>query len=499
MPPESLQLRKNSRRGPVAVLVLLVLLVAAGLGIRARVAHECLFPGVDDVFYMEQARELVATGSLPFSTFPPGWPLLMALPLRFGDLADPNAPLRAAQLMNVILGTVLGLLVFLMLRERCGAPIALLGAAIVLFLPENLLLAKRAMSENAYTCVILASWLLLSRRRLVPAGLALGYAYLIRPEALLIAVAVAIFLLIRERSLPWRFVAAVLVPVVPYLLFIHSQSGTWSLTGKGMFLARTTQEHPGLRIFALAGRNLVVLGQRLIGLVGLPLVLLSLLGIVRRPGRWLLFCLPLLILPFFSFAMVTRFWVPYLPFLLLAAGLAGNWLLSKLSRPLGRWRALGVCLLVMLILGGSVMAGLDDAPEVPLIQESYLGLKVAGMWLRNRVDRDTVVMSYKPYPSFWAWCKFARCPGEASAETILDSAREQGARYLVVNLLVARALVPGLQPFFEKSLPPSLRDQVTLVKSLRFRQDIKYDTLIYRIEPAVLQPTPRARSDRPSS
>ena len=51
-----------------AVLSLVLLL---GLGCRAWLAAKNSYPRVDGVFYLEQSRQLIREGTLPFSSFSP--------------------------------------------------------------------------------------------------------------------------------------------------------------------------------------------------------------------------------------------------------------------------------------------------------------------------------------------------------------------------------------------------------------------------------------------
>jgi hypothetical protein len=173
---------------------------------------------------------------------------------------------------------------------------------------------------------LLTLLLLLPRDRLL-AGLVLGGAYLIRPEALLIAGALAAVFAWRERRLPVGLPGGVVLWVVPYVLFLHHETGAWALTGKTGFLDTAVASYQGAAylgdVLTRAGALLAVLPR----LLGWPLLLTAAVGLVARPrlGYWALAAL--LPLPLFDFAMADRYWLPYLPWLLLAAGLgAPVWL-----------------------------------------------------------------------------------------------------------------------------------------------------------------------------
>ena len=166
-------------------LVLLVLILAAGLGLRIWAASHNEFPTVDGVLYLDQTYQLVNHGHLPWSCFPPGWPAVVAVPYLFLDHGDPLSLLRAGQTANVLLGTLMPLLAFFLMRPFLGTKLAILGMAVLMFLPLNVIYSKNDLSEMSFTCSLLAAWLLFRREHLIAAGLMFGLSYLIRPEALL--------------------------------------------------------------------------------------------------------------------------------------------------------------------------------------------------------------------------------------------------------------------------------------------------------------------------
>jgi len=470
----------GSRRGDFAGQALLIPLVLSALALRAVLALGNRFPSVDGVFYMDQARRLLTGGELIFSTFPPGWPLLFTGPLFLLGVDDPIAPLRAAQLVNVVLGTAFGGLVWSVLRPEAGRWIATAGAAVALFLPRLIMASTGDMSDVTYACVIAVCWLLDHRGASLATGLLLGYAYLIRPEALLIAAGLAVLHLVEERRVPWRLLLGFAVLSLPYVLFIHAETGRWSLSSKAVVLDRTLREHPGAAYQSMILDNLRLHLFNLVRLLGLPLVALALTGAVTRPGRWLLYLVPGLLPPLFSIAMVPRFWLPMVPFVLLGAVLGGRWLLSRLF---ARRRSLGAAALAALAATGVLVASLDDIPEIGRVHEEYAGLRDAGLMLRMHVGPDTQIAAYKPYASFWAGCRHLRVPADMKAGDVVAYCREKGADYLVVNVYIALHFRPGLLDLLESPLPADLRSEVTLVKVFKYPHRDGDNTAVYRIEP----------------
>jgi hypothetical protein len=123
--------------------------------------------------------------------------------------------------------------------------IATLAAAPVLFSPAQLLLEQLVMADIvALLLMVVAFAVLLTRdapsaRRVAVAGLLMGASVLVRPTALPLIPAMAVYLLVRRAS--WRKVGAVLaggaVPVVLYLAWFASAYGSFNLTNSnGLFL-----------------------------------------------------------------------------------------------------------------------------------------------------------------------------------------------------------------------------------------------------------------------
>ena len=75
----------------------------------------------------------------------------------FLDCENSLDVLRAGQIANVILGSVLPLLGFLLFRRRLGQPWPLLGAVILATLPLNIIASKGDLSEMSFSCFLLGA------------------------------------------------------------------------------------------------------------------------------------------------------------------------------------------------------------------------------------------------------------------------------------------------------------------------------------------------------
>jgi len=457
-------------------LTVIILILVAGLGVRVWSAAQNEFPTVDGVLYLDETAQMVNHGHLPWSCFPPGWPAAVAIPYVFLDRADPMSLLRAAQTANVVFGALMPLLAFWLMRPFVGTGLAILGMALLMFLPLNIVYSKNDLSEMSFTCALLGAWLLARRDRSVGAGLLFGFAYLIRPEALLTVGGLGLWLWRRDRRPPWRLLIPLVAVMAPYLVFIRLQTGAFDLTSKTVAVSLSLDAYPGWRYAGLVFGNLRLFLPKLVGLLGIPLVLLAVWGMIRRRGAWMWLLAPLLPVPFIINPMDVRFWIPYLPVLLLAAGL-GALDLAGLPWFRARWKT---GLLLALTLAGLGLAARDDVYWIRRNREAYYGLKDAGQWFRNNTGSETVIAAYKPYTSFWAGRRFIKYPDDMNAISLVLWARNHGAEYMVVNVKVVHYLAGGLDPLLTSPLPPGLADKITLVKLFEYDL-VEHNTAIYRI------------------
>jgi 4-amino-4-deoxy-L-arabinose transferase-like glycosyltransferase len=172
-------------------------------------------PDSDFAWYVTHAATLArggdyADGSQPTAYFPPGYPYFLSLVFRLAGIGPWPILLANIALQVLAIGLVYRLARDLFQSERVGR-IALLMYAL---LPNNIAYSALPASENLFVpLMLLGAWLLLRGSRrwgwLIPAGLVIGAAALVRPQAVLILVAYFLVTLpgmLRARQ-GWRWLA----------------------------------------------------------------------------------------------------------------------------------------------------------------------------------------------------------------------------------------------------------------------------------------------------
>jgi len=166
-------------------VILALAVTAVALALRLLVSEFLPVIDHDGVVYVAIARQFRATG-LPFDPiFHPLYPLCIALaePL-VGDWET------AGRWVSALFGALVILPAFALARGIVGRQAALLGAVLIAIHPRLVLNSASVLCEATYA-FFLVSGVVAARRGLVTgpralvglAGLCLGLAYLVRPEA----------------------------------------------------------------------------------------------------------------------------------------------------------------------------------------------------------------------------------------------------------------------------------------------------------------------------
>lgn len=233
----------------VAPLALLLVALCATAAVWTRTKPVT----ADSVNYMAGGTHLVREGTYtyldgePETLFPPGYSVLVGL----ADLATDDAEL-AGRLVSAALSTLSVLLLYWIVGTGLTRETAFWAALAYALLPIRAMVSVRVLSESAYMACMLAGvalWLAARRETsegragtatLAGAGLALGAAYLVRPEGLFVAAPLALAAIAlpapvsaTRRVLGTLAMAVAMAAVMaPYVLFLHRHTGEWTLSGK---------------------------------------------------------------------------------------------------------------------------------------------------------------------------------------------------------------------------------------------------------------------------
>lgn len=211
----------------------------------------------------------------PALAFPPLFPLLIAAL----SLVTGNAE-TAARVINVLAGALLVIPCFKLADELYGPRVARIVAGLVALHPALIAGGASTYAEGLHLTLLMAGLVWLRRwsaRRTVSAavlaGGLLGLAYLVRPEAGVIAIGAVVVWLVaalasEQRLTGWRpgagFIAAFLLVVFPYVLFLSTSTGQFRIQALGslayQWSARLDRGMPHAQAAAAIGSNLEAVG-----------------------------------------------------------------------------------------------------------------------------------------------------------------------------------------------------------------------------------------------
>lgn len=414
---------------------------------------------VDGTEYIVVAESLLAGRPQP-SIFPPGYPLLIALPLALGI-----ERVNAAVLVSLVAGALLAWPVWSLARSFLGRLPAFVAALVVALHPELMRFSALSMSESTYLLALFGALAWAARGQARTAGIALGVAFAIRPEALVPAgalLAVAAGRAARDPAQRARLAGLVLgfaLVALPTTMYFRATLGTWTLTPKlGAVRAPTTDwrldEPRGTADSAATSdaargwiertpealahypANARAHGRSLLHLWPLPWLVLAVAGLVRRRGIEAVPLLHLLALPALGLSEQPRFVLPAIPSLAVLAAAGASW------RPGRAWRAgAGV-----LALAGAALLARTGAREIRAPFDGRIDrMRTAGAWLAGVGSPGDLVMDRKPFVAFYARRPYRVMP-DVPYEPLLSGAIRDGVRFLVVDQGVAAVYRPQLEP-----------------------------------------------------
>lgn len=531
---------------PTRILVALILF-ALLLRILATLTRSII--QFDETAYVRIAENLASgkglldISGLTTTHFTPLLPFMIAgLAYLTGDYVV------AGYAVVTLFGALLLIPTYLLGREMAGVRVGLMAAALMAVSPIFVGTKEYIYTESIFTFFLLLSafffWQTLNRWRFSCASLSaisLGLAYLANPLAvffvvvfpvLALSVSIRRKLVKRMLKVVALFLALFFLVASPYLIFLHSELGRWTLSGKESFAHNNYAATHNLQrddvrewegaITSLdeSGEEIVALSIEKIGITEfflnhpfyalkiflkqtydfyteilyqlLPLWLLPLLGLGLFASGWdrrralsmgylvLLLSPVILILAMLAFA---RFFMPFIPIFMIWIGMGWqrleHWGDETLYLSFGkertgrlkRWVPRFAAVLVLLPI-------MILAAATTLSQDYPVELKEAGDWLRQEAGDGTRVINRDFSSAYYAGATAVLLP-TADYRATTDYACSKDAQYMIIRSKDIDELRPGLAGLRDD---PSAHPDWTLIKKIRPGTD--QETLIYKLEAA---------------
>lgn len=489
----------------------------------------------DEPDYLTLARNL-ATGrgfsvaGHPELHYAPLFPLVASLFYRLlGNLK------AASDAVYVLAGAALIVPFFALVRRLFGGRVALAASLLLALCPalNASVLYWGTMTEPLYLLCIFAglwlTWVAAESGRVGPAvaaGAGFALAYLTRPEgsfyAALGALVLAVGVVARRQARSGKawlalggYLLAALLVAMPYLVYIHAQTGRWMVSGKlgvtydigRAVLARDPAEYD--RVTASldsTGREIIwysperfqrdlaaelaaspmealrrvwanfrLLLDAWFDITVFPTLLLVFVGLAwfaapwdRRRAvaelYWAAALTPLLI-AFLPFHVEIRFFAPALPIALAWVGrgavVMGDWAVDTAQalladRPLAAWArrllvALPLVLVSLAFLGLTVVAVGEGR------RSTDFGHREAGLWLKRHAPAGSVVMARDLAIALYAELDWVPSP-RAEMPQFLQYARVYDVDYVVVDEREVTVIRPHMKALLHaETAPPELK------------------------------------------
>lgn len=406
---------------------------------RVYVAPNYIYPTWDGTYYINYFVNATWQWVLH-----PGYPLLIqALPIG-DDKVD------TARIISILSG-IGGVYFLYRLSLRYMSEFAsLVGAALLACSPLVIHYNVLTYSESLYVLVILAGLERYSAKSYLWSGLLFGIAYLVRPEALVIAVPLLILLLVRHsRRSAIEFVALCAVVAIPYITLMSVENGSLTLTKKGMNVRAWSEDwkvnvaNEGVEtdesLAKVATNSLEQYPGRAYKYAGIVYDNLSIIipagavaGMIMFPSPVASGLLMLVLLPFFGLNTSDRFIVPFVPFFIF---FAVRWVdkadLSVVAR--------------RVIYAGFIIVTLIPYQTVSRKEEAFPEMRNAGLLMEGHGFR---FLDRKPYVAFYAKGTFINLPN-LPIESVVSLLREGKADFLVMSTKVIPIFRPQLTPLFD--------------------------------------------------
>lgn len=432
-----------------------------------------MLDSADAVRYLETAHTLA---DRDFLALDPKIPLLYPALVAHARLFFSDFEI-AGQAVSFIFSALLVVPVYFLGRTLHGAAAGRIAGALVALWPWLIDYSNRVATEPLAVFLWVTGALCLLRglqpqgdlRWMFGAILSFGGLQFARAEGTFILLGAAGMFAFLPRS-EWPgarrrlgvYAAGTAAVLAAYALYIHKLTGTWTVNYRAGFIG---EQPEGSTVLADLGKTLVamtadvpavMLGPLLWAFFGIGLVATGSGG----PRRWrseaaVLYLAALqwlIVIPVLSPAprYLMAAFVALLPWVARGLCVAGDRLAVLTGRQwTQRLPVAVVALWFALHLGAAVAAERwSGAPAQPW---EY---KIAGEWMREHLEPG-IIVTRKPQVGFYAEMPTAGMAADATLDEIIDTAREAGCRYLVIDERYTTGLVPSLASLRDPASAPA--------------------------------------------
>ena len=456
-----------------------VLLILIGISFGLRLYAVLMAQGIanDSAAYGFIARDFLKghfIKGLSWSAAPPFYPFLIFL------LSPDTTHVEiAGRLISLFFGTFTIVPLFYLVKEAVGRKEAIFSVLFYSFHPYLVTYSGMLLTEATYWGLLVLSvycfWKGLGKQVTWKIGLAgcfLGLAYLTRPEGIGYVLVYLIWIIVegilkkgwfKKIVLMGVLILSVLIFVIPYVIYIHQETGQWLISKKALdaqsrFLKEGTEDVVSSKGYEKSGpveKNSKILGITKNVVRFLPFVtyhylrayhfslwLLLFFGLIRVRRKVIAYELFLASFVLFHLLSLStfipstiRFAVPLIPLSLFWAGTG----IIEMKRYLEKAKVFNPERVIVFLI---VLAILIQLPQSLKPERSFRAeQRKVGLWLKQNTPQDAIIMSNSPQETFYADREFMILPFGISRygyrgqsyDEIIRYARTRGVRYILVN------------------------------------------------------------------
>jgi hypothetical protein len=455
---------------------ILILLIVVTFGLRLYAVLMAQGMAYDSAAYGFMARDFIKGDWIKglSSPAPPFYPLLIFL---FSP--DSTSVEMIGRWISLACGTFAVIPMFYLVKQEIGQKEGILSAVFYSIHPYLVTYSGMLLTEATYWGLLILSvyffWTGLKKEsawRMALSGCFLGLAYLTRPEGIGYVLVYLLWILVRDGlKKKWlkkiiligALILTVLIFVVPYILYIHQETGQWLISKKGLgtqsqlFITGGEEggasKSLGQRILEQKNSQFKKIIQNVIQFFPFVVyhylrayhfslwvfLIFGFICVRRKIIAYELFIASLVLFHLFSLSTFVpstiRFAVPLIPLSLFWASEG----ILKIKSYLEKFKIFNpervIFLLLLCVMVIQLPQGLK--PE----RGHRTSQKTVGLWLKQNTPSGTVIMSNSPQEVFYAEREFIMFPSvapqpEGSAESyqeIIRYVKNRGVRYILVN------------------------------------------------------------------